>query len=248
MEGQLPKDFKIKFNHQLYNYWKTNSSRLFKFTKLDCSGLEKIIEIEPAVLTPNHLNWKDILLTASVIRRPVSFATSFKLFDRHACYKLLEQYFRKYAKYPALKNVLDRFTNYLAHFLAQRIKNLGTIPAKLDLYGSSFMEIVSNAFQQNKLVCIFPEGGLASPGNLRRFKLGVAKILYDYFLEYQQSIPAYPIGITGTHRFFYPGMKVGFHVGSPLYIEEFMQSSERQTLATFIKELQEAVYQLIHFK
>lgn len=248
MEGQSHSSFKLKFNHQLYNYWKNTGSRLFKLVKVDYSGLEKIAENEPAVLTPNHLNWKDIFLTASLVRKPVSFAASFKLFDRHACHQLLEQYFRKYAKYRALKNALDRFNNFLASFLAERVKNLGSIPAKLDLYGSSFMEIVSEALQQNKLVCIFPEGGIASPGNLRRFKLGVAKILYDYFLEHQQSIPAYPIGITGTHQFFYPGMKVGFHVGSPLYIEEFIQSSERQTLFTFIKELQEAVHQLIHTK
>ena len=116
MEDQLPKNLKLKFNRQLYNYWKTTSSRLLKFAKLDCSGLEKIIENEPAVLTPNHLNWKDIILTASVIRRPVSFAASFKLFDRHTCYKLLEQYFRKYTKHSALKSILNRFINYLSHF------------------------------------------------------------------------------------------------------------------------------------
>lgn len=246
MEGQPQQGFKLKFNRQLYNYWKNTGNRLFKFTKIDCSGIEKIAEHEPAVLTPNHLNWKDIFLTASMIRRPISFVASFKLFDKHACYKLLEQHFQKYAKYPTLKNALDRFNNYLANFLADRVKNLGTIPAKLDLYSNSFMEIVSKAFEENKLVCIFPEGGIATPGRLRRFKLGVAKILYDYYLEHHQSIPAYPIGITGTHKFFYPGMKVGFHVGSPLYIEECLQSSERQTLSTFIKKLQQAVFHLIY--
>ena len=248
MEEQSAKGLRLKFNRQLYNYWKNTGNRLFKFTKIDCHGLEKIVENEPAVLTPNHLNWKDIFLTASMFRRPISFVASFKLFDKHACYKLLDQHFQKYLKYPTLKNALDRFNNYLANFLADRVKNLGTIPAKLDMYGSSFVEIVSKAFQEDKLICIFPEGGIASPGRLRRFKLGVAKILYDYYLEHHQSIPAYPIGITGTHKFFYPGMKVGFHVGSPLYIEEFLQSSERQTLSTFIKELQGAVVHLIHSK
>ncbi len=244
MEGQ-PGRFRLKFNRQLYDYWKDAGSQLFKFTKIDCTGIEKIAENEPAILTPNHLSWKDIVLTAALMRRPVSFAASFKLFDKHACYKLLEQYFRKYAKYPALKNAFNRFINYLAHFLTDRIKQLGTIPAKLDLHGSSFTEIVIKAFHENKLVCIFPEGGIASPGKLRRFKLGVAKILYDYYLENNQSIPAYPVGISGTHEFLHPGMEVGFHVGSPLYIEEFMQSSERQTLAAFMTELQTAVYNLI---
>ena len=248
MEGQSQKSFKLKFNQQLYDYWKNTGIRLFKFTKIDCRGIEKITEDEPAVLTPNHLNWKDIFLTASMISRPISFVASFKLFDNHACYKLLEQHFQIYAKYPAFKNMLNRFNNYLANFLADRVKNLGTIPAKLDMSGSSFTEILSKAFQENKLVCIFPEGGIASQERLRRFKLGVAKILYDYYLENHQSIPAYPIGITGTHKIFYPGMKMGFHVGSPLFIEEFIKSSERQTLSTFIKELQEAVFHLIHSK
>lgn len=246
-DGSLSR-VKLKFNRQLYNYWKNTGSRLFKVAKIDCHGIEKIAENEPAVLTPNHLNWKDIFLTASLIRRPVSFAATFQLFDRKACYKMLNQYFHQYAESPILKNAIKRFNDYLAKFLADRIKNLGTIPAKLEMHGANFMEIVSKAFQDNKLVCIFPEGGIASPGNLRRFKLGVAKILYDYYLEHHHSIPAYPIGITGTHKFFHPGMEVGFRVGSPLYIEEFIQSSERQTLYTFIKELQEAVNQLIHSK
>ena len=248
MEGQSQKSFKLKFNQQLYDYWKNTGGRLLKFTKIDCCGIEKIVEDAPAVLTPNHLNWKDIFLTASMIRRPINFVASFTLFDKHACYKLLDKHFQKYAKYPALKNVVNRFNNFLANFLADRVKNLGTIPAKMDMPGSNFIEILTEAFQENKLVCIFPEGGIASPGRLRRFKLGVAKILYDYYLEYHQSIPAYPIGITGTHKFYYPGMKVGFHVGSPLFIEEFIQSSERQTLSTFIKELQNAVFHLIHSK
>ncbi len=246
MEGQPQQGFKLRFNRQLYDYWKDTGNRLFKFTKIDCTGIEKIAENEPAILTPNHLNWKDILLTAALIRRPVSFAASFKLFDKHACYKMLEQYFRKYANYPALKNALHRFMNYLAHFLTDRIKHLGTIPAKLDLHGNSFIEIVAKELQQNKLICIFPEGGIASPGKLRRFKLGVAKIVYDYYLNHHESIPTYPVGISGTHKFLHPGMEVGFHVGSPLYIEEFIQPTEHQTLTDFIKELQDAVYKLIH--
>lgn len=245
MDGHSAENFRLKFDRQLYHYWKNVGCRLFQFARIDCSGLDKIADHEPAILTPNHLNWKDILLTAVMIRRPISFAASFKLFDKQACYKLLEQYFRAYAHYPALKSALRRFINYLAHFLTDRIRQLGTIPAKLDLHGNNFIEMVARAFQQDKLVCIFPEGGIASPGRLRRFKLGVAKILYDYYLKHHQSIPAYPVGIIGTHQFLHPGMEVGFHVGSPLYIEEFVQSSERQTLAAFINELQAAVYKLI---
>ena len=133
MEDRSQKSFKLNFNHQLYDYWKNTGSRLFKLTKIDCRGLERIAQNEPAVLTPNHLNWKDILLTASMFRRPINFVASFTLFDKHACYKLLEQHFKKYAKYPALKIALDRFNNYLANFLTDRVKHLGTIPAKLPL-------------------------------------------------------------------------------------------------------------------
>jgi 1-acyl-sn-glycerol-3-phosphate acyltransferase len=245
MESQHITSLKLKFNHQLYNYWKNLGNRFLKIAHIECHGLEKINENEPAMLTPNHLNWKDIFLTAAMMRRPVRFAATAKLFDRTACYHLLDQYFQKYNKYPGLQNIIVQLNSFLAKFISERMKDLGAIPAKLDLYGNSLFEILLNTATENKVVCIFPEGGLGLPGKLRRFKLGAAKILYDYYLKNNISIPAYPVGITGTHKIIHPGMKVGFYVGSPLFIEEFIQSSEKQTLSIFIKQLQQAVDSLI---
>ncbi len=172
MERHSFNRYKLKFNQQLYNYWKNISIRFLKLMKVDCSGLDKISENEPAVLTPNHVNWKDIFVTAGMVCRPVSFAAIFHLFDKSACYKLLNQYFRKYSQYPVRKNAISQFNNFLAKFLTERVQNLGAIPAKLDLHGSSFIEVISTSFRENKLVCIFPEGGLGQPSRLRRFKLG----------------------------------------------------------------------------
>lgn len=241
MEKYIFNNYKLKLNMSLYRQWQNRISHYLKLIHVRASGVEKISTNGPAIIAPNHLDWKDIPLVAAMIRRPISFAATFKLFDKKICYKWLNEYFEKYYHHPMLKEFIHRFNEFLAKFLVERVPRVGAFPAKVD----SFIETAKSVLHQNKLVCVFPEGGFGLPNQPRRFKLGIAKILYDFYIESQKSIPAFPVAIKGTQKICCPGMSVGFHVGSPLYIEAFIQPSERETLLNFVEELRNSVLKLI---
>ena len=238
-------DYKPKLNLNLYRNWQRRFLRHLKWMKVKVSGVEKISENEASLLAPNHINWKDIPLLGAMIRRPISFAAASQLFDKNYCHKFLDQYLGRVSNNPKIQNVIHRFNDLLSDFLVERITRLGSIPAKMKINNFSFTETAKSILQQNKLMCVFPEGTLGTPDKLRRFKLGIAKILYDYYIEFHKSIPTFPIGITGTNKFYHPGMQLGFHVGTPIFIDEFIESSERETLKNFVIELRDRVQKLV---
>lgn len=245
MEQLKFSDYKPKLNMNLYHNWQRRFLRYLKWMKVKVSGLEKISKVEAAILAPNHISWMDIPLLGALIRRPISFIATFQLFDKNLCHKLLDSYLGKVTNSPALKDAIHRFNYFLSKFLVEHVTRLGSIPAKMEINNFSLTKTTKTLLHQNKLLCIFPEGTLGSPGNLRRFKLGTAKVLYDYYLEFRKSIPVFPIGIIGTKDICYPGMKMGLHVGEPLYIEDYLESDEKRTLVNFINELRNAVDKLI---
>ena len=236
----------LKFNPQLYARWKKRFARFVRLTRTKTSGLENILATGPAVLAPNHLSWKDIIFIGTVIQKPVTFVATFRLFDATRCQEMLNQYFGRLAGHPLLQKPIRRLNTVLAKFLVDRVSQSGAMPAKLYSKEYSFEKAVKDALRQNRLVCVFPEGRTGSPRKLNRFKLGISKVLYSYYRETQQRIPVFPVGITGTHRLYHPGMKLGLHVGATMYIEDYIQPTELQTLAKFTDELQKAVYDLIN--
>lgn len=239
-------DRHLKFDHHLYRRWQRRCIRWISWTKVKCEGLEKINRKGPVLITPNHDNWKDILFIGGMIRRTVHFAATYRLFDFHDCHNMLDEdrIIGKLAHFPLIREPMYIINYFLSKFLVTRVKGSGAIPAKLRTGDYSFFKAVKDAFDQNKLVCIFPEGRTSK--EMRRFKLGISKILYDYYLETRVSVPVYPVGITGTYRCFHPGMRLGFFVGSPIYIENFIESSVLQTHVSFTNTLRENVIRLIN--
>jgi 1-acyl-sn-glycerol-3-phosphate acyltransferase len=163
------------------------------------------------------------------------------LFDEKLLYDFLSHKFRSLTKYPSINKAIDRMCYTFAKFLVHRVSRSGSFPAKIVTNDFSLIEAAKHLLLKGDLVCIFPEGTLGKPGKLHRFKLGAAKILFDYYLEFKQSIPAYPIGINGTEKIYRPGMSLGLQVGSPLFIEDFVETNERQTLLNFAVELRNRV-------
>jgi len=237
--------FKHKLNLELYRHWQNRFQRHLRWMKIKVSGIEKISKNGPGLLAPNHMSWKDIPLLGGVIQRPVSFAADIRLFDEKLCYNFLFQFFATKVKNPSFQNAAHRVSDFISNFIVPRVSQVGSFPAKMDANNFSLIDTAKMILNRGKLVCVFPEGTLGSPKKLHRFKLGTAKILFDYYNEFKESIPAYPIGIIGTNESYRPGMKLGFHVGSPIYIEDYIKSSERETLISFINELREAVQNLI---
>ncbi|MBL7093993.1 1-acyl-sn-glycerol-3-phosphate acyltransferase [candidate division KSB1 bacterium] len=237
--------FKPKLNLELYRCWQKRFQRHLKWMQVKVSGIEKISKNGPGLLAPNHTNWKDIPLLGGVIQRPVSFAADIRLFDEKLCYNFLFQFFATKVKNPSLQNAAHRLSDFISNFIVPRVSQVGSFPAKMDVNNFCLIDTAKMILHKDKLVCVFPEGTLGSPKKMHRFKLGTAKILFDYYKDFKESIPAYPIGIIGTNESYRPGMKLGFHVGSPMYIEDFIQSNERDTLVNFINELREAVQYLL---
>jgi 1-acyl-sn-glycerol-3-phosphate acyltransferase len=246
MDSKTNSYYQFKFNRRLYDYWSKKGLRYLKWARVKTSGLDAINnEKGPALIAANHLSWQDILFIAAMIQRPVSFAATFKLFDRKICHEWLNQYFAQFSQNKIIQRTIQELNVVLAKFLVDRVPQCGTFPAKLDPQKRTFLDQAKEALLKDKFVCIFPEGGFGTEEKLRRFKLGLSKILFDFFEETKINVPVYPIGITGTKRLYRPGMKLGFHVGMPIYIEDFIQQNVRKTLLEFSGELRNKVYKLI---
>ncbi len=237
--------FKAKLHYSLYRNWQRRFARHLKWIRLKTDGLEKIKGQGPALLAPNHTNWKDIPLLGGLIERPIRFAADIRLFDEKLLYDFLRHKLCARLKYPFIKQAVDRMCSAFAKLLVSRIQWLGPFPAKIGENNLLLVDMAKQFLQNGDLVCIFPEGTLGLPNKLHRFKLGAAKILWDYYYQFKQSIPAFPIGISGTEKIYCPGMSVGVQVGSPLYIEDCAEINERQTLLKFAAELRKAVQQCL---
>ena len=236
----------LRFNFNLYKRWQKRCIRWASWTRISSSGLDKINKHGPVLITPNHVSWKDIFFIGGMIRRTVHFAATYRLFDEDACHNMLDQdqFFGKLANYPVIREPIYMFNHLLSRFLVTRVRGSGAIPARLHTGNYSFFNAIKNAFNQKKLVCIFPEG--RSSKEIKRFKLGISKVLHDYYLENRVSVPVYPVGITGTHQIFRPGMRLGFFVGSPMYIKDYLESTDFKTYISFTDALKEKVIQLVN--
>lgn len=117
-------------------------------------------------------------------------------------------------------------------------------PCKLHSKEFSLINAVKRAFHEGKLVLMFPEGKPGMPGKLDRFKPGVPRILLEYFHDTVEAIPAFPVGVQGTHRFFRPWMKLGLHVGEPIFIQDYICSTERETMSIFNDALERKIKHL----
>ena len=242
MNGCVNDKFSVRFDRGLYEHWQRRAKRWTKWARVKYSNLHLIPKSGPAVIACNHLNWKDVFFIGAMVPRPVSFAATVELFDEALCHRMLNHYFDQYVRIPIVKEFIHSFNRRLAKFLVDRIPYSGAFAVKRQAHNRCFFEAAKSVLLQNKLVCIFPEGGTGKPGQLRRLKQGATKIVYDLYLNGLKRIPVIPVGISGTHKFYHPGMLLQFHVGQPLYIDDFfIQSDKRETLLRFTTALSVAL-------
>jgi 1-acyl-sn-glycerol-3-phosphate acyltransferase len=229
------------FHPGLYRNWRERVLRYLRWMRLDAYGLDKIIPEGPALIAPNHLSWKDIPFIVGLIQRPVRFVANFRLFKMEECKEMLDEYLFRISGHPVLERALRQISARLACFLVSRVSSSGAIPAKLQSRDFSLMDSVIKNFRRKKIVCIFPEGRDSPPGDLGRFKLGIPSVILEYYTRYKESIPVYPVGLWGTHKALLPGMRLGLHVGDPLFIEDHLLDKKNRTLINFAHELRKAV-------
>jgi 1-acyl-sn-glycerol-3-phosphate acyltransferase len=242
-------EYELVFDERLYGRWQRRFRNFVRFGRVRTSGLSRVPESGPALLAPNHLSWKDVPFIGGVVSRPISFIATYRLFDTRVCLSMLDEHYSHFIRNRFLQRLfygpIHAVCSSLGRMMVERVTRLGAIPAKLHSKDYSLIDAVKQAFRAGKLVLMFPEGTLGEPGKLNRFKPGVPKILKEYFEETGESVPAYPVGVQGTHRFYRPGMELGLHVGEPIDIRNYIRDTENQTLNAFNEALRERVFSLI---
>ena len=242
-------EYELVFDERLYERWQRRFRNFIRLGRIRTTGLSSVPDSGPALLTPNHLSWKDIPFIGSVISRPISFIATYRLFDTRFCLSMLDEHYARFIRNPFFQRLfykpIHAVCASLGRIMVKRVTRLGAIPAKLYSKDYSLIDAVKQAFRDGKLVLMFPEGTPGEPDRLSRFKPGVPKILKEYFEETGECVPAYPVGVQGTHRFYMPGMKLGLHVGAPINIRNYIRDTENQTLNAFNDALRERVFSLI---
>jgi long-chain acyl-CoA synthetase len=159
------------------------------FLRLRVCGKENFPEKGPFLICPNHLSYLDAFILISVL--------PFHIFKR--------VFFVGYSEYFA-----NRFTRLLA-----RLANI--VPVDPDAHLLRAMRVGATGLRQNRILCIFPEGGRSFDGGLQEFKKGAA------ILSREIGAPMFPVGIRGTYEVWprdsmriRPG-KVAIRIGKRLH-------------------------------
>ena len=125
------------------------------------SGLENIPHKGPAVVVCNHVSFIDPIILGGSVARPMRFVMYYKIFQM-----------------PFLSFI---FRNAKAIPIASRTEDE-------DLMNAAF-EKVDAELAAGNIVCIFPEGGLTTDGEVQRFKPGIEKIIA------RRAVPVIPVAL-----------------------------------------------------
>jgi 1-acyl-sn-glycerol-3-phosphate acyltransferase len=124
-------------------------------------GLENIPRKGPAVVVCNHVSFIDPIILGGSVARPMRFVMYFKIF-----------------KMPFLSFI---FRNAKAIPIASRAEDE-------ELMNAAF-EKVDAELAAGNIVCIFPEGGLTTDGEVQRFRPGIEKIIA------RRPVPVIPVAL-----------------------------------------------------
>jgi 1-acyl-sn-glycerol-3-phosphate acyltransferase len=237
--------YSIVLNEKLYDLWKRRSEWMVHTQRVRVSGLRYIPAQGAAVLAANHINWKDIFFIGGMVPRRVSFVGTAELFDFDVCRRMVEDYIREHVSMKLTNGIVKGLSSWAARVMVSRVPDCGTIPVKRAVNDKSFFELAKETLRQGNLLCIFPEGGTSRPERLRRFKYGLAKIVYDLHKEGHSDIPILPAALRGTEHLYFPGRKLLFRVGPPHFMRDYLIPHEKQTLRVFSEKLRASVVDLL---
>ncbi|MBT8103656.1 MAG: MFS transporter [Gammaproteobacteria bacterium] len=129
--------------------------------RLRPTGLDNIPSKGPAVVVCNHVSFMDPVILGGSVRRPMRFVMWYKIFE-----------------IPLL------------NFLFKTAKAIPIASAKEDkqLMDEAF-EKVDAELAAGNVVCIFPEGGITSDGEIQRFRPGIEKIIQ------RRAVPVVPAAL-----------------------------------------------------
>ena len=127
------------------------------------TGLENIPDEGPAVLVCNHVSFVDSLLVGGSIRRPVRFVMYYKIFH----IPLLSFIFKTAKPIPIAS------------------------PKEEETLLAEAFDQIDKELDAGQIVCLFPEGGISTDGEVQRFRPGIEKIIE------RRGVPVIPIALGG---------------------------------------------------
>ena len=127
------------------------------------SGSQNIPNDGPSVLVCNHVSFADALIIGGCVGRPVRFVMHYKIFQ-----------------IPILK------------FIFESAKTIPIASARENaaLLEESFDRIDAE-LKAGNIVCIFPEGGITTDGDIQKFRSGIEKIIE------RNAVPVVPVALCG---------------------------------------------------
>lgn len=131
--------------------------------------LDLIPDKGACVLVCNHVSFVDALILAGSIKRPIRFVMYYKIFNT-----------------PVLSFIF-RTANAIPIAGARENPHLM----------NDAFEQISQALNEEEIVCIFPEGKITDDGNLNPFKTGVIKIIE------KNPVPVVPLALRGLWGSFF---------------------------------------------
>jgi 1-acyl-sn-glycerol-3-phosphate acyltransferase len=137
--------------------------------RLRVEGREHLPDEGPALLVCNHVSFVDWLIVASACARPVRFVM------HHG-----------FATLPLLGFV----------FRDAKVIPIASARESGDVLATAFDRIAAE-LEEGNLVCIFPEGGLTSDGELAPFRPGVERIVA------RTPVPVIPMALVGLWGSFF---------------------------------------------
>ncbi len=129
--------------------------------RLRPTGLENIPHKGPAVVVCNHVSFMDPIILGGSVVRPMRFVMYHKIFQM----PFLSFIFRTAKAIPIASKAEDE-----------------------DLMNAAF-EKVDAELAAGNIVCVFPEGGLTTDGEVQRFRPGIEKIIA------QRPVPVIPVAL-----------------------------------------------------
>ena len=234
--------FTDKQSHEYFK-WRGRLYLLLKTQRIEKIGFSRIPKEGVGVLVSNHMNWKDVFLIGLPIRRQVHFLATHELFDPRIC----RRYFYNYCVEkigPWAKVPLWFITRFLADLTATRIPGFGLIPVNRSKNNRRAGDTAKEALRQERLICVFPEGGTGTRHRLKPFKKGIFWMILELWEEGVKRIPILPVGLKSTDGIFIPWRKLSITVGDPLFIDDHILPDRRETVEGFTALLRMKVAEL----
>ncbi len=131
------------------------------FYRVRLDGADRVPAKGPAVVVCNHVSFMDAILLAGCLKRPMRFVMYYKIFDIPG----LSWFFRQTKAIP----------------IASARENETLMNAAFDA--------IDAELEAGNVVCLFPEGGLTSDGEIQRFRPGIERILE------RRPVPVVPVAL-----------------------------------------------------